>query len=160
MLNRRDFLSRAAALMFVRRARASVRHPQIAVTFDDPKTQRVSTLNWQDLNERILGTLKKRKLKSVLFVSGMRIDSDAGRKLVGAWDQDGHLIGNHSYSHLNLDEVTRQAFEADVLKNEPLVVSYRRFTRLLRYPYFKEGNTAEKRDGVRLFLKEHDYRIG
>src|SRR5262249_32265528 len=34
------------------------------------------------------------------------------------------------------------------------------FSRLFRYPYFKEGNTVEKRDGMRSLLREHGYRIG
>ncbi len=31
---------------------------------------------------------------------------------------------------------------------------------MFRYPFFKEGDTAEKRDGMRTFLHEHGYRIG
>jgi peptidoglycan-N-acetylglucosamine deacetylase len=163
MLNRRDFLSSTILLVSVaaaRRARASVSRPQIAFTFDDPKTQKVGTLGWQEVNDRMLRTLARYRIKSVLFVCGMRIDSDAGHELVGAWDRYGHLIANHSYSHLDLDEVAPQAFEADILKNEHLIASCHNLARLFRYPYFKEGNTADKRDGVRMFLQERGYRIG
>jgi hypothetical protein len=127
-------------------------------------------LSWQQINERILGVLAKRNIKSILFVCGKRVDSDAGQQLVTAWDRAGHDIGNHSYSHLyfnasggaNSDDtnVTLSEFEADSLKNEPLIRSYSHFVRLFRYPYFKEGDTAEKRDGMRTFLPEHGYRIG
>lgn len=51
-------------------------------------------------------------------------------------------------------------FESDVLKNEPLIHGYTHFTRLFRFPYFKEGETAEKRDGMRSFLQRRQYRIG
>jgi hypothetical protein len=34
------------------------------------------------------------------------------------------------------------------------------FVPFFRYPYFKEGNTVEKRDGLRAFLQQHGYRIG
>ncbi len=99
----------------------------------------------------------------------MRVDSNSGRQLVADWDRAGHLIGNHSYSHLYFNvstdrdgfkKVTLADFEADVLKNEPLIRRYRHFTRLFRYPFFKEGDTVEKRDGMRAFLQEHDYRVG
>jgi peptidoglycan-N-acetylglucosamine deacetylase len=90
--------------------------------------------------------------------------------LVAAWDRAGHDIGNHSYSHLyfnangaaNSDDtnVTLAEFEADALKNESLIRSYSHFVRLFRYPYFKEGDTVQKRDGMRSFLLEHGYRIG
>ena len=148
-MNRRDFLSLAAALPLT----PTTTGPEIAFTFDDPHPQ-------PRVNAGILAALSKHQIKSVLFVCGMRIDTDAGRELITEWDRDGHLIANHSYSHLNLNEETLATFEADVLRNEPLVTPYKHFARLFRYPFFKEGDTAEKRDGMRTFLQQHGYRIG
>jgi peptidoglycan/xylan/chitin deacetylase (PgdA/CDA1 family) len=162
-VNRRDFLSVVAAAtssMTTTPASASARGPEIAFTFDDPKTQDTAGFSWQGINERVLGALARHKIKSVLFVCGMRVDSDPGRQLMAAWDRQHHLIGNHSYSHFNLDKVALSEFEADTLKNEPLIVPYRHFTRLFRFPSFKEGNTVEKRDGMRAFLRKRGYRIG
>jgi hypothetical protein len=45
-------------------------------------------------------------------------------------------------------------------QNEPLIKDYSNFTRLFRYPFLKEGDTLEKRDGMRSFLKKHGYRVG
>lgn len=56
--------------------------------------------------------------------------------------------------------VTLAEFEADALKNEPLTRHYRHFTRLFRYPFFKEGDTVAKRDDMRAFLQEHGYGLG
>jgi peptidoglycan-N-acetylglucosamine deacetylase len=163
VVNRRDFLSAVAALTFwmaTTSASASATGPEIAFTFDDPNTQDAAGFTWQNINERVLGALARHKIKSVLFVCGMRVDSDPGRQLISAWDHQGHLIGNHSYSHFNLDKVALSDFEADTLKNEPLIVSCRHFTRLFRFPAFKEGRTQEKRDGMRAFLQARGYRIG
>jgi peptidoglycan/xylan/chitin deacetylase (PgdA/CDA1 family) len=162
-VNRRDFLSVFAAStswLATTRASAAARRPEIAFTFDDPKTQEAAGFSWQHINERVLGALARHKIKSILFVCGMRIDGGPGQRLIAAWDHQDHLIGNHSYSHFNLDKVTLSDFEADTLKNEPLIVSYRRFTRLFRFPSFKEGNTVAKRDGIRAFLQARGYRIG
>jgi peptidoglycan/xylan/chitin deacetylase (PgdA/CDA1 family) len=134
--------------------------PEIAFTFDDPKLQHGANLAWREVNERILGALAKHGIKSVLFVCGMRIDADSGKELVGAWDRSGHLIANHSYSHLNFNTTGLAEFESDALKAEPLITGYRHFARLFRYPMFKEGDTAEKRDGMRAFLQAHGYRMG
>ncbi len=90
----------------------------------------------------------------------MRVDSDAGRELIAGWAGQGHLIGNHSYSHLNLDNTSLAKFTADAVKNEPLIASYQHLTPLFRYPFFKEGSTVEKRDGMRSFLRHRGYRIG
>jgi peptidoglycan-N-acetylglucosamine deacetylase len=165
-MNRREFLRCTAAIASLAGARqllASSQTPEIAFTFDDPTTDNRAHLNWQEVNERVLAALANHKLKSVLFVCGKRVDSDAGRQLITAWDRQGHLIGNHLYSHLFFnenDKVTLGEFKADALKNEPLIRGYRHFAKLFRYPFFKEGDTIEKRDGMRSFLLAQGYRIG
>jgi peptidoglycan-N-acetylglucosamine deacetylase len=141
-------------------AAGSEARPEVAFTFDDPKTQSGTPLPAQEVNERICAALAKHRVKAVLFVCGMRVDSQEGRELVTAWDNAGHLVANHSYSHLNLDKVTLEQFQADLAKNEPLIASCRHLTRLFRYPFFKEGDTAGKRDGMRAFLTQHGYRVG
>lgn len=173
-MNRREFLHRTAitaALVRFPIPSKPAHTPEIAFTFDDPTTEGGAHLSWHEVNTRILSTLARNNIKSILFVCGKRVDSDSGRQLVADWDRAGHLIGNHSYSHLyfnasmdagsgSFKKVTLAEFQADALKNEPLIRAYPHFTRLFRYPYFKEGDTVEKRDGMRSFLHEHGYRIG
>jgi hypothetical protein len=53
-----------------------------------------------------------------------------------------------------------RVFESDVLKDEPLIRGCHNFVPLFRFPFFKEGNTTTKRDGIRSFLKQDSYRIG
>jgi peptidoglycan/xylan/chitin deacetylase (PgdA/CDA1 family) len=172
-VNRREFIKLAgvaAPLAGVPALWGTDAGPEIAFTFDDPRTEGEAGLSWQQVNERMLAALAARKIKATLFVCGKRVDSEDGRSLVTEWDRAGHGIGNHSYSHLNFNasgradageaNVTLADFEADALRNEPLIRSYAHFTRLFRYPFFKEGDTAEKRDGMRSFLRQHSYRIG
>ena len=170
-LLRRDFLRLAAISPL---ACAPLLHSadssrEVAFTFDDSKLDGGGGLRWQDINDRILRALAARKLKAALFVCGKRIDHPQGKDLIAQWDRAGHAIANHSYSHLYFNasrgpgshaNVTLAQFEADVLKNEPLIANYTHFTRLFRFPFFKEGETIPKRDGMRQFLKEHNYRIG
>jgi peptidoglycan/xylan/chitin deacetylase (PgdA/CDA1 family) len=172
-VNRREFIKLAAVaapLAGVPALRSADAGPEIAFTFDDPKTNSDAGLSWQQINEHMLATLAARHIKAILFVCGKRVDSDAGRSLVAEWDHAGHDIGNHSYSHLNFNasghansgeaNVTLADFESDAIRNEPLIRGYAHFTRLFRYPFFKEGDTVEKRDGMRSFLKQHGYRVG
>jgi|ERR1039458_7280221 peptidoglycan/xylan/chitin deacetylase (PgdA/CDA1 family) len=162
-MNRRQFLNYAVAttmLAAIPRAWGASRIPEIAFTFDDPTTDGGAGLTWAELNDRMLATLDSNNLKSILFVCGKRVDSNSGSQLIAAWDGAGHLISNHSYSHLNFNsstdddgskKVTLAEFEADALKNEPLIRDSHHFTRLFRYPFFKEGDTVEKRDGIAPF---------
>jgi peptidoglycan-N-acetylglucosamine deacetylase len=162
-MNRRDFvkLATAAPLLCTPLSWATDAPKEISFTFDDPKTDTVANLPCQEINQRILATLDKRKIKSVLYVVGKRIDSPEGKQIISAWDGAGHGIGNHSYSHFDFNgETTLAEFEADFTRNEPFIRDYPHFIRLFRFPYFKEGNTVEKRDGMRAFLKDHGYRSG
>src|SRR5258705_4098024 len=164
-MNRREFIKYGAILAPTIRATSAwekTEQPEIAFTFDDLKTDDCGGLPWQEINTRMLGALSKYHIKTVLFVTGKRVDSEAGRSLVDAWNRSGHAIGNHAYSHLFFNDADTNLanFESDVLKNEPLIHGYTHFIRLFRFPYFKEGETAEKRDGMRSFLQRRKYRIG
>lgn len=134
----------------------------ISITIDDPQTEYTPLLSWKERNDRILNALQINDLKAVLFVCGKRVDSDEGRKLLNAWDRNYHRIANHSYSHFyfHSNKQTLQSFQNDFLKGDTIIQSYRNYTKLFRFPYLKEGNSIEKRDGFRNFLQEHHYQNG
>jgi peptidoglycan-N-acetylglucosamine deacetylase len=164
-MNRREFIKCGAVLgptMTATSLWPKAEQREIAFTFDDPKTDDCGGMHWQEINARMLAALSRHQIKAVLFVTGKRVDSEAGRNLVAEWDKFGHAIGNHSYSHLFFNDanITLENFESDVFKNEPLIHGYGHFSRLFRFPYFKEGETAEKRDGIRSLLQQRQYRIG
>jgi peptidoglycan-N-acetylglucosamine deacetylase len=136
--------------------------PQLALTMDDPNLKLDLGFRWQDANSRILKALDSRNVRAALFVCGMRVDEYDGGKLVSAWDEAGHAICNHSYSHLNYNDKRfgYSDFAVDFLKNEKIIAPYHNRTALFRYPFLKEGDTAEKRDKFRALLKESGYRVG
>src|SRR6266403_5903859 len=135
--------------------------PQLALTLDDPTLSLGSVLKWQEANSRILKAIFEKNVRAALFVCGMRVDEADGAKLLSSWDQAGHLICNHSYSHKFYGEQTSYAdFAVDFLKNEKVIAPYHNRKALFRYPYLKEGDTAEKRDRFRALLKERGYRVG
>jgi len=136
--------------------------PQVAITMDDPSVDIGPFMTWQEANRRLLECFAQHRLKVALFVCGMRVDRPEGRKLLSDWDKEGHLLCNHSYSHLNFNgaKVTYERFASDFARNEPIILPYSHQTPLFRYPLLKEGDTAEKRDGFRALLKEHGYWNG
>jgi peptidoglycan/xylan/chitin deacetylase (PgdA/CDA1 family) len=149
-----------AAQSSSRKAQASSR-PQIAITMDDPSIELNRFTDWKEANQRILQALDSRKLKAALFVCGQRVDRPEGKNLLGAWDDAGHLICNHSYSHMMyIGKTSYDDFAADFLRDEPVIAGYRNRTQMFRYPFLKEGDTADKRDRFRALLKEHGYRVG
>ncbi len=135
---------------------------QIAITIDDPNTYNTPLLNWKQRDSLLLNTLEEQKINAALFVCGMRVDNPNGRELLKNWDEKGHLLCNHSYSHYyyNSKSKTSEIFIADFKRGDSIVSSYKNYTKYFRFPFLKEGNTAEKRDSMRTALKNEGYLNG
>ena len=136
--------------------------PSLAITFDDGPDVVKRGAEAIVENDAILAAFAAAKVKSALFVAGKRVDSPEGLAAVTAWGRAGHLVANHTYSHRSFGAAatTLDDFEADVLRNEALLRALPGFTRLFRFPFLKEGETAEKRDAFRAFLRRRHYRQG
>jgi peptidoglycan-N-acetylglucosamine deacetylase len=137
---------------------------KLALSLDDaPFLRAAPLLAAPAQHEAMRKALKDRKVQAILFANGVNGgDTPEGLAILQAWGEAGHLLANHSYSHwdLNKDEVTLEAYEADVLKGETLIRNLPGFTRLYRYPFLRAGNTAAKRDGFYAFLKARNLTIG
>jgi peptidoglycan/xylan/chitin deacetylase (PgdA/CDA1 family) len=163
-MNRRQFTKlaafSAAALAAPRRVLADT-PPQFAITMDDFNWRNAVHLTAEQRNEAILKTLADHKTKAGLFVIGRNADDQEGMSLLRSWNEAGHLIGNHTYSHRSLNsDITAADYEQDIARAEVILIGLKQFRKMFRYPMLKEGNTASKRDRVRAFLKNHGYQIG
>ncbi|HEX5888884.1 MAG TPA: polysaccharide deacetylase family protein [Pyrinomonadaceae bacterium] len=136
--------------------------PQFSITMDDFFWQNALKLSGAQRNQAILETLGKHKTKAALFVIGRNIEEDEGKQLLTAWDRAGHLIANHTYSHRNLNapDADVKAYQDDILRAEALLKDFPRYAKYLRFPMLKEGDTVAKRDAMRAFLAQHNYRNG
>jgi hypothetical protein len=83
-----------------------------------------------------------------------------GKSLVREWGNAGHMICNHTYSHWFYPNRSFEEFAQDILRVEALIKDMPRFNKLFRFPALNEGDTIERRDKMRAFLKEHGYRMG
>lgn len=135
---------------------------QFSITMDDYYWRDAVKQTAQERNQSILDTLSKHSIKAAAFVIGRNVEDQEGRDLIAAWDKAGHLIANHTYSHRNFHapEVTLNAYQQDILRAERLLKQFPRFRKYLRFPMLKEGDTLEKRDGMRTFMSQNDYRNG
>ncbi|HEX8142964.1 MAG TPA: polysaccharide deacetylase family protein [Pyrinomonadaceae bacterium] len=167
-MNRREFARALGAGLVALKLSDNIsasgdQSPQVAITMDDFRWADTPRLSAQERNRALLSTLRAHgDLKIALFVTGKYVDNEKGRRLLREWDSAGHLIANHSYSHLyyNSSRISFEAYAQDILRGEGVIKDYSHFKRLYRFPFLKEGNTIEKRDRVRAFLKERGYRNG
>ncbi len=130
----------------------------LALTFDDgPNRVQTPRLSPEVRNAEILKALKTEGVQAILFANGLDGgDSREGRTALAAWGKAGHLVGNHTYSHLKFTDLER--FRADVLRCDAMIRAIPGYARFFRFPYLKEGPTLEARDGMRSALLTAGYR--
>lgn len=105
----------------------------------------------------ILETIERHGARGVFFVNGERIRS-SDEPLLDELVRRGHLVGNHTYSHPSLNDVTPEAYQGDILRNDRLTTRWLTTPRYFRYPYLQTGITRKVRDGVAAFLAANGYR--
>lgn len=136
----------------------------VAVTFDDgPFIEETPSLSPQQRNAALLAALAKHQVKSALFVTaGNGATKPEGYALARAWGEAGHVIGNHTMTHpdLNSAKVTVAQYQQEVLDCDAIIKTLPGYQKWLRFTFLREGNTPEKRDGMRRFLTQQGYRNG
>jgi peptidoglycan/xylan/chitin deacetylase (PgdA/CDA1 family) len=138
---------------------------QIAITFDDLPAHgplpagetRIEVAN------KVIKALERAHVPPTYgFVNGIGVEQHPETVAVlAAWRTAGFPLGNHTWSHMNLNQHSLQEFEQDTEKNEGLLESQMQGAdwHWFRFPYLAEGDNMEKQMGVRVFFAEHGYRI-
>lgn len=85
----------------------------IAITFDDgPNSQ---------TTEELLDGLKERGVKATFFLIGKSIEGN--EELIRRMSEEGHLIGNHTYSHIKLDASNMSAAIKEITDTNEIITS-------------------------------------
>ncbi|MDE1914940.1 MAG: polysaccharide deacetylase family protein [Sphingomonadales bacterium] len=159
----------ATASSFHRKLPPRAPRGQIALTFDDLPG---IVLNDSDdayvetLNRKLVAGLKRYRVPATGFVvAGKLEDLDAKRivPVLRLWVRSGFALGNHTYSHESPSRIPVKAYEADVLKGEPLVREVMGLPKgaplWFRHPYLETGTTLADKHEVDSFLAAHHYRV-
>lgn len=136
--------------------------PTLSITLDDGITYDRAHYAFKDWNGMILDHLDSAGLKTVFFVKGKGKNTEAGQYLLKSWDDRGHKIANHTYSHPNFNSKQLNAFdfEQELLQTDTIISTFENYVRFFRFPYLKEGNSPEKIDSIRQVLAKHKYTNG
>ncbi|OAL80419.1 polysaccharide deacetylase [Acinetobacter sp. SFB] len=133
----------------------------VALSFDDGLDPLIN-LEAQQINNDILNTLKQNNIHAIVYPNISRIGGTEGLNIISKWGKQGHRIGNHGNLHLNLNknEVNLPNYLQDIQQGHQAFSSLKGFVPRYRFPFLKEGNTIEKREGVRKWLINHNYQSG
>jgi peptidoglycan-N-acetylglucosamine deacetylase len=135
---------------------------QLVVTIDDlPLTYEGRFDQGMDetYSRKLMDTLDAFHVSATGFVTGRRIRKDYQRDLLTEFLKRGNTLGNHTFNHLDLNEVTAQEYSKDILHCEDVIAPWVAGTKYFRYPYLHRGDSPEKRDEVYAFLSAQGFAI-
>ena len=84
---------------------------KIAITFDDGPHP--------SYTEQLLDGLKERGVKATFFVTGEH--AELHPDVIKRMQEEGHLIGNHTYSHIQLTGTNRDKFKNELIKTNEII---------------------------------------
>ena len=84
---------------------------RVALTFDDGPHP-VYT-------EKLLDGLKERGVKATFFVTGEH--AELHPEIIKRMHDEGHLIGNHTYSHIQLTDANREQFKEELIQTNEIL---------------------------------------
>jgi len=145
--------------------KASNTRLELAITFDDlpahgPLPPGVTRM---EVAQKIVRAFEGAHVPPTYgFINGLGVERQpADIAVLRLWQDAGNPLGNHTWSHMNLNQHTFDEFEAEVERNEPILkqVMDNREWHWFRFPFLAEGETQPKHDAVRAFLLERGYKI-
>jgi peptidoglycan/xylan/chitin deacetylase (PgdA/CDA1 family) len=139
----------------------------VAVTFDDlPIAGDIGPSQARIANTAILDSLDRNHVPAIGFVIENRvkeIGDKQGADLLSEWVKRGHDLGNHTLSHTELNNLSVEQIEHEVIGGEGAFVSalaqVGKKPRYFRFPENHTGNTQEKHDAIAAFLKSRGYTV-
>jgi peptidoglycan/xylan/chitin deacetylase (PgdA/CDA1 family) len=137
---------------------------EIAVTVDDLPTHgpmQASSTRLQIATEMLDAFQKHHVPAPVGFVNAGQLEGDpAHGKILQAWTARGYPLGNHTWSHADLERTELAAYVENIDRNQRwLDEAAPGQPRFFRFPYLHEGLDLERRDGVRAHLQNEGYRV-
>ncbi len=144
---------------------------EVAVTFDDLPAPSDSVVSYtpealQAMTARLLAELKEYHVPAIGFVNEDKLNrGDFSQRvdLLKMWVNVGFALGNHTYSHVDIDTTPLAAYELDFLRGEqvtePLLLARGMRERYFRYPFLDVGKTMETARAFQQFLKRQGYAV-
>ena len=143
---------------------------QVAITIDDLPAGMADRLPAADITAmttKLLTTLRDQKIPVVGFVNEKKLykigEVDERIKALQMWLDYGFELGNHTFSHMSLNQRELKDWEDDVVQGESvtrILLSQRKMPlRYFRHPYLDTGRDLATRRKAEEFLIQRGYRI-
>ena len=118
--------------------------PKVALTFDDGPSSEYTPL--------LLDGLRERNVKASFFVIGSNIEKEGGEEIIRRLYEEGHLIGNHTWHHVDLSDLSTEDAWKELEMTDSLIKAITgEETALVRPPFGEFPRSMEEPD--KLYVK-------
>ncbi len=118
------------------------------------------------MTTKLMAPFREGRIPVIGFVNEGRaadLGPDGLREILDIWLDAGADLGNHTYSHPNINNVPLDDYTADIVKGEPItraaLAARGKTLRYFRHPFLFTGPTPEIKKGMQAFLDGHGYRV-
>ena len=156
-------------VLFATAAFAAEGSRQVAITIDDlPRggDRGPSDLaGVQAMTDKLLRPFREQHIPVIGFVNAGRsqLDGPGLQQILDLWLQAGAQLGNHSYSHPDLNDVALNVYCDDIVRGEPAIrealARHGKKLEFYRHPFLHTGPTPEVKKALQDFLDQHGYRV-
>ncbi|MGQ0660415.1 polysaccharide deacetylase family protein, partial [Sphingosinicella sp.] len=138
---------------------------RIALTFDDVPRSRGAFFSPDERTRLLIAALRHARVSQAAFfvTTGNldRPDGAGGEARIAAYVAAGHVIGNHSHSHLWATRTPVETYVADLDRAAAWLSGRPGWRPWYRFPFLDEGrDTPERRDALRLALARRGLSSG
>lgn len=142
----------------------------VAITIDDLPYQRGNSLaEVQALTDKLVEQIRVQKTPVAVFVNEKKLH-DGGEQelkartaLLEQWLDAGAELGNHTYSHVDINTIAFDVYKQDILRggeiSKQLLRKRGKKLTYFRHPYLRTGEHAQTRAALAEFLRDHDYVV-
>lgn len=109
---------------------------KIALTFDDGPDSEYTPM--------LLDGLAERKVKATFFVIGKQ--AEAQPEVMERLVKEGHLIGNHTYNHVDIRHMTASAAKEEIIKANEVIAKYTGEEPCFLRPPFGSGSSKLEKE--------------
>jgi len=138
---------------------------RIALTFDDVPRGRGAFFTPDERATRLIAQLRRARVSQAAFfiTTGNleRPDGTGGEARIATYAAAGHVLGNHSHSHLWATRTPVEAYVADLDRAARWLSRRPGWRPWYRFPFLDEGrDTKERRDALRRALAQRGLSSG
>jgi peptidoglycan/xylan/chitin deacetylase (PgdA/CDA1 family) len=118
-----------------------------------------------EVNRKLLAAFRARHIEATGFVIQKSVESlgVTGARILERWTKQGLELGNHTYSHPDINDLSVEEIQDEIVRGEPVIGPLMRNMgeplKFFRFPYNHTGDTKAKHDAVMQFLSQRGYTV-